>query len=124
MTKVYIASPYTNGDQALNVRISLEAADKLIEHGFAPYAPLLSHFQHMLFPKDYNTWLKLDLEWLRACDIVLRLPGVSKGADIEVEEAKKLGKYVWYSLDKLLEYSEIRKPVPIRGKEDYLGNKE
>lgn len=84
---VYIASPYTVGDVALNVRNSLQAADELASAGFLVYAPLLSHFWHMMFPHPYEFWTKMDLEWVLRADAVLRLPGQSKGADTEVRLA-------------------------------------
>jgi hypothetical protein len=46
--KVYIASPYTLGDVAVNVKRQLDCADELMNAGFAPFAPLYSHFQHMV----------------------------------------------------------------------------
>lgn len=36
---------------------------------------------------------------LEKCDAVLRIPGASKGADQDVEIAKKLGLPVYYSID-------------------------
>lgn len=98
MKKIYIASPYTVGDVAINVRRQLEAAGLLIGLGHAPFAPLLSHFQHMFSPQPYEKWIEIDLVWLRSCDAVLRLPGVSKGADIEVMEAIRLGLPVFNSV--------------------------
>ena len=103
MKKVYIASPYTKGDQALNVRIQMEVADVLIENGFAPFIPLLTHFQHIYFPRSYNEWLVLDMEWLAMSDILLRLPGESKGADKEVEKAEELNIKIYYDIDELIE---------------------
>lgn len=41
MVKVYVASPYTLGDVAVNVKAQMDAADKLISLGFAPFVPLL-----------------------------------------------------------------------------------
>jgi hypothetical protein len=101
MITVYIASPYTLGDVAVNVRESLLAADKLVELGYAPYPPLYSHFWHFLSPKPYKTWLELDNEWVLRCDALLRLPGESQGADAEVELAKKHGIPVFYSIEEL-----------------------
>jgi len=46
----------------------------------------------------------MDLEWLAKCDAVLRLPGESKGADIEKDYALSLGIPVFFSIDDLLEY--------------------
>ncbi len=92
MTKVYIASPYTLGDVAINVKAQMDMADTLINLGFAPFVPLYSHFQHMAHPRHYDDWVKLDLEWVKVCDCILRLPGESKGADGEVTYAKMLSK--------------------------------
>ena len=104
MIKVYIASPYTLGDVAVNVKAQIDMADTLMNHGFAPFVPLYSHFQHMAHPRPYQDWIKIDLEWVVVCDCVLRLPGESKGADGEVEYAKSMGKPVLYSIDELLRF--------------------
>jgi hypothetical protein len=106
MKKVYIASPYTLGDVAVNVKTQIAVADRLINAGFCPHIPLLSHFQHMIYPRPYKDWLKLDLEWLKVCDCLLRLPGKSKGADKEVEYAKSLDIPVFYSLKELIKWKQ------------------
>ena len=98
---VYIASPYTKGDVAVNVRESLKVGDQLITLGFIPFCPLVSHFQHLLFPRPYEDWLRLDLAWIDRCDALLRLPGESSGADREVAYAKQTGKPIFYSVQEL-----------------------
>ena len=35
------------------------------------------------------------------CDAVLRIPGESKGADIEMAKAKELGKIIFTSLEEI-----------------------
>lgn len=55
--KVYIASPYTLGDVAVNVKIQMDMADKLMNNGFIPFTPLYSHFQHMAHPRPYSDWM-------------------------------------------------------------------
>jgi hypothetical protein len=102
MIKVYIASAYTKGDVAINVKAQMDAANILIEHGYVPFVPLYSHFQHMAHPQPYKTWLALDLEWVKVCDCMLRLPGASKGADKEVEYAKEIGMPIFHSMDSLV----------------------
>lgn len=102
MLKVYVAGPYTKGDVAVNVKNAMDVANDLIEIGCAPFIPHLFHFQHIAYPHEYDTWLKIDMEWLRQCDIVLRLPGESKGADLEVERARQLGKHVYRSVDEIV----------------------
>ena len=103
MIKVYIASPYTLGDVAINVKMQIDVANQLINYGFAPFVPLLSHFQHLIHPRDYQDWVKLDMEWIASCDVMLRLPGESKGADAEVKLAEQLDIPVFYHIYDLLE---------------------
>jgi|SRR5215469_6716326 len=100
--RVYIASPYTFGDKEGNVLRSMHAADKLLELGFAPYCPLLNHYQDAMFPRSYEDWLALDLRYLEACCAVIRLAGPSAGAGIEVRHARRLDIPVFYSLRTLL----------------------
>jgi hypothetical protein len=101
-TKVYIASPYTKGDVAVNVKRQLDMADELMTLGYAPFAPLYSHFQHMAHPRPYQDWIAIDLVWVPVCDIVLRLDGESSGADGEVAFAKEHGIPVVFSVDELV----------------------
>src|SRR5580693_1616163 len=89
--RVYIASPYTKGDVAINVKAQLDAVDTLMSLGYYPFAPLYSHFQHMAHPRPYKDWIEADLVWVSVCDAMLRLPGESSGADNEVKVAKELG---------------------------------
>lgn len=103
MTKVYIASPYTKGDVAVNVKRQIDMVDQLMDMGFAPFAPLYSHFQHIVHPRPYNDWTEIDMVWVLACDCVLRLNGESSGADAEVELAKSVGIPVFYTINSLLE---------------------
>lgn len=102
MRKIYIASPYTQGDVAVNVKRQMDAANELMDLGFAPFAPLMSHFQHMAHPRSYAEWIQLDWEWLTVCDAVLRLPGDSIGANNEVAVAVARGIPVFYSIDELV----------------------
>lgn len=106
MIKVYIASPYTKGDVAVNVKVQLDMADQLMNYGFAPFVPLYSHFQHMAHPRNHRDWMDLDLEWLAMCNCVLRLPGKSAGADEEVALALKLNIPIYYSLGELIDEVE------------------
>lgn len=100
--RVYIASPYTLGDVAENVRAQLYAAEELREHGFLPHIPLLSHFWHLIIPHEYEYWMKICLEEVTYTDALLRLPGVSRGAEREVARAKELGIPIFHSVKQLL----------------------
>jgi hypothetical protein len=100
--KVFISAPYTNPDPVINTRKAITVANDLMELGFIPWIPHLNLFWHLVYPQDPDYWYAYDLEWLKVCDCVLRLPGESVGADREVEVAKKIGIPVFYSIDELL----------------------
>jgi hypothetical protein len=104
--RVYVSGPYAKGDAAENVRRAVMAADELLRAGHVPFCPHLSHFWHLLCPKPREAWLQYDLEWLRACDAVVRLPGESEGADAEVEAARELGIPVYGSVGEFFEAQE------------------
>lgn len=98
-TKVYVAGPITgSGNLLSNVREALHVGSDLLLCGYAPYIPHLSCYWETVCAHSYEEWLGLDMEYLRVCDAVLRLPGKSKGADREVRYAKQLQIPVYYSL--------------------------
>ena len=118
---VYIASPYTKGDCAINVRTQMQAFDQLLSLGVVPIAPLYSHFQHMFIPRPYQDWIALDLEVIQRCDACLRLGALhvyadgslyqqreSSGADGEVAECLRLGKPVFHSVEEVAEWMATR----------------
>ena len=105
--KVYIASPYTVGDTAINVKFQIDVANELMDLGFTPHVPLYSHFQHMVHPRPYEDWIALDYEWIDACDCLVRLGGKSPGGDLEVIYAKNIGIPVFYSIQDLVDYYDI-----------------
>ena len=118
---VYIASPYTKGDCAINVRTQMVYFDHLLTLGVVPIAPLYSHFQHMAFPRPYQDWINLDLEVIQRCDACLRLTALhvyadgslyqqreSSGADGEVAECLRLGKPVFNSVEEVAAWLAAR----------------
>lgn len=104
--KVYIASPYTLGGVEVNVKKQIEVADFLrtTNENILPFWPLFSHYWNEIYEHDYSFWMRLCLDWLTEMDCVLRLEGISKGADKEVALARQLGMPVFYSVDKLLDF--------------------
>lgn len=107
-SRVYVAGPYgrrLGADAttlAKNTNMALQAGIELIAAGYAPFIPHLYHFVHlgMYEPIDEDRWLEICLTWIPGCDLLVRLPGESMGADREVEEAKRLGIPI-HTLDEL-----------------------
>lgn len=121
MKFIYVASPYTMGDVAVNVRENILAADRLAEAGYVPFVPLLSHFWHIVAPKPYEFWCQHDANWLERCDALVRLPGASVGADKEIQIARGLGIPVYYGLDEFLSRdTSLSNGVPRRVRVDLL----
>lgn len=100
MKVIYVAGPYSKGGEAENVHKALRAADELLAAGFAPLVPVLSLLWQVASPKPWETWMAIDLAFLERCDGLLRLPGESKGADQEVEYAKRQGIPVFYEVER------------------------
>jgi hypothetical protein len=101
--RVYVAGPYTNGDQVVNVRNAIEVADVLLLLNYAPYVPHLSHFWNFLKPHEYGTWMALCTEWLSACESMIVIEGYSPGARVEEAVAKQLHIPIYYGLSEFLE---------------------
>jgi len=114
---VYIASPYTRGDVAVNTHFQCRVFDRLLGDGMVlPVAPLWSHFQHLLFPRQYEDWIRYDQEMLQLYDCCLRLAAAhealgyhqydSSGADAEVAAFHKMDKPVFNSIEELYSWVE------------------
>ncbi len=101
---VYISSPYRDIDvntMRNNVYHSLDVADELLKKGHIPIAPLLFHFWNVVSPKSDEEWLRLDKAYICMADCLLRLPGESKGADIECAYAEGRGMTVYHSIQEI-----------------------
>ena len=99
---VYVAGPYGSMPES-NTHRAIRMGNKLMDAGFIPFVPHVNaHYWHSLYNMKEKEWMAYDLAWLRKCDVVMRMEGESKGADEEVEEAKRLGIPVVYSVDELV----------------------
>jgi hypothetical protein len=101
---VYIAGPYSGGVPEVNVEIAMATAEVLMTEGFSVFNPLLFHFHDEVYHHSWDDWMHQCLYWVGKCDAVLRLPGVSRGAGMEVEYALNRGIPVFYSLHELFDY--------------------
>lgn len=88
---VFISGPYTYPDPVINTRLICDAWHVLRNRGFIPFAPHLSLLLHFHEPRDIQFWYDYDIDVMKRCDIVLRIPGESAGADNEVKIARDLG---------------------------------
>ena len=102
--KVYVAGAYSKGNIMENIRVALREGDWLLDAGFIPFIPHLTGFWDFNSPKDYETWMEYDAEWLKSCDAVIRLLGESAGADREVALAKALGIPVFTDSEDMVVY--------------------
>jgi|ERR1700722_8340173 len=110
--RVYIAGPISVGDLADNIRRASEAFFKLLHAGFAPFCPHWSAYSGgpynnpvpAILPNGtvHSDWLGADLPWVSVADVVLRIAGASKGAEMEVECADTHKIPVYYNIDELI----------------------
>lgn len=106
---VYVAGPYSKPDPVENINKAVKWGTKLLDDGIVtPFLPHLSGTWHMIDPRPYEDWLAYDLEIMRRCDAVLRIPGASSGADKETAEAVELGIPVYLSYAGLYAWAEQR----------------
>jgi hypothetical protein len=109
---VYIASPYTHGWMPTNVRRQMDMGNKLMDLGYYPMIPLLSHFMEVFTSRTEEEWLELDFVWIKRCDALLRLKPLdengneitSPGGDREVQVALDNNIPVFYSIEELNDY--------------------
>lgn len=108
-TRVYIAGPITgSGNMLHNVHEAIGVANTLRRVGYAPYVPHLSCLWDIVHPGTYAEWLDLGKQFVLACDVLLRLPGPSRGADAEVDLARSQDIPVYFSVGDLLQNCRVQ----------------
>jgi len=95
---IYIAAPYTHPDPVENTHRVIKVAEDIIRAGHIPYIPHLNLLWHIVVSHPPEFWYTYDLEILKRCDILLRLDGLSEGADREVKFAENHKIPIIYSL--------------------------
>lgn len=115
--RVYVAGPISKGDTVENVWNGIRVGRKLLQLGFAPYIPHLDAYLTLnaaanFAPDDdgpsaqWRMLLEWDLEWVFASEAILRLPGESRGADLECARAEAHGIPVFHDIAPLVTYAE------------------
>lgn len=97
--KVYFAAPYTNPDPDLNTALYFELVAltckmwAIDDPGLVvvPVLPHAYHFLEMHAPRPYDEWMRVDQELIKGCQMLVRFPGESSGAEQEVAFARSLG---------------------------------
>lgn len=124
--RIYIAGPISKGGLADNVNRATDAFVRLAKAGYAPMCPQWSVFSSPCVPvpagsvyvegeavqaigtalgtpgMTHADWLGVDLPWVVASHAVLRLPGESTGADLEVACAERHNIPVFHDLARLI----------------------
>lgn len=106
--KIYIAGPYTANTSEqieINVNTAIDASFEIFSKGHYPYVPHLTHYidlraKELGIEMRWEDYMRWDMVWVKVCDAFLYLRS-SRGADLELETAKKSNKIVFYSLDEI-----------------------
>lgn len=106
---VYLAGPFTYPDCIENTHVAMKFANDIYDTNVAlPFTPHLSMFEHFLRPKPISYWYDRDIEYLEHCQGLIRMPGISVGADNEVSWCKE-NDLPYYLLKKLEITDELQK---------------
>lgn len=116
---VYIASPYSKGDQLRNAEFQFKIMHKMMDDGIVvPFPPLFSHYAHIYRNRAYMDWVEYDNDLInrRMFDCCIRLDAIdgdyviheSSGADAEVRLFQYLGIPVFNSIESLYQWAEAK----------------
>ena len=101
--KVYLSGPISQGDRNVNFFMAASMEAMLMRKGYAPLNPMRSMVMPHAWDADltHDEWIAADLPWVECADAVLRLPGASKGADMECDHAELHGVPVFFNVETL-----------------------
>jgi len=104
---LFLAGAYMSSDSnelMQNIQLAEQHSIELWNRGFKVFSPHLNTRNFEVKAKaEEEAYKELDMRMLQCCDAVFALPNwkESEGARAEIDEAKRLGKPIFYSLDKL-----------------------
>lgn len=111
---VYVAGPISKGDLRENIQQACAAGIQLLKAGLSVHVPHLTCYMGQQYDGAgvvpevlpcgtvIEDWYGLSLVELRRCDALLRLPGESFGSDLEVEEARRCGIPVFFTIEQVV----------------------
>jgi hypothetical protein len=95
---IYVSGPMRLGSPWENIRAGLLLGQRAWLLGWHPVVPHLSaYWETATGPLEAdaidgaNGWMAMDCSWITRCDAVVRIPGLSHGADREVSLALAVG---------------------------------
>lgn len=105
---IYVAGPYTGSDRQeidQNVNRAIDVGIEIFNKGHFPYVPHLTDLVDRrarevgkeMHWEDFMAW---DSPWLSVCDALIYI-GKSRGADIELDKARRLGKTIFHSTSEI-----------------------
>lgn len=94
---IYLAGPMQIDHRFNNVRRAIDAAHRIEIRGHTVFVPHLNEFWNLIHTESEEFWMKRDFLWLRKCEVLVRLSGISSGSDKEVELARRLDMKVFGS---------------------------
>lgn len=127
---IYIAAPISRGDLCHNINQATRAFEELARAGLAPLCPQWSCFSGgaLVAPTSgqvyalasaagcglsHREWIEIDLVFVERSDAVLRLPGESVGADMEVAHAHKIGCPVFEDVRDVIRWAKESEAVAV-----------
>ena len=103
--RIYISGPLTSsGNVTENLDRAMAAARGAIDAGFAPFCPHLTYHVDPGGEYPHGLWMEIELPWVTVADALLRLPGESLGADLEVQRAEEIGIPVFKTIADLINH--------------------
>jgi|SRR3990172_5226842 len=91
-TRTYVSHSITgSGDWKQNVKQIQRIGMELRRRGYAPFVPAVAPASAIGRGMTHEDWLECDFPYVQVADVVLRVAGVSPGADAEVAYAQEIG---------------------------------
>jgi hypothetical protein len=103
---VYLSGPITLGDRDHNFKQASDMQRALMARGFAVVNPMLTMKLDWAWDVPHDDWMENDFPLIQRVDAMLRLPGESRGSDLEEAHARAYGIPVFYSVADLLAWRE------------------
>lgn len=115
---VGIVGPLTTGNLFHNVFRAAELYGELLDLGFVVFCPHINVLGAMLVPRSEKMWLEWSRQFVRRCDAIVVLNGVSKGtpAEVSLAEENEIPVFREYQLEALVNHFEYTRRIYEEGR--------